>query len=217
MESDDGLQKERAMTRMLGAVGVLLAVAVAVAVGCTPADETPPRADAQSPTSETQAAALEGPGWTGLTEPEEVIEARRLLMVEAERLMKPIDEFSIGQPGDPAALRSAATTLEPLLLALPHLFPPTTNLFDPAAHDPPTVALPTIWQRFAAFKTFAESAERAAAALASAEDGEPLRTASARLRGACDTCHAAFMKPYRPPVVTDEDLDFDFDSVLPNN
>ena len=145
------------------------------------------------------AAALEGPGWTGLTDPAEVIEARRLLMVQAERLMKPIDEFSIGRPGDPAALRSAATTLEPLLLALPHLFPPTTNLFDPAAHDPPTIALPTIWQRFAAFQTFAESAERAAAALAAADDGEPLRAASARMRAACDTCHAAFMKPYTPP------------------
>lgn len=203
------------MTRMLGAGAVGLVLAVAV--GCTPADEAPPRVDAPSPASETQAAALEGPGWTGLTEPGEVIEARRLLMVEAERLMKPIDAFSIGQPGDPAALRSAATTLEPLLLALPHLFPPTTNLFDPAAHDPPTTALPAIWQRFAAFQTFAESAERAAAALAVADDGEPLRAASARMRAACDTCHAAFMKPYTPPQVTDEDRDFDFESALPNN
>ena len=200
------------MTRMLRAVGVVLAV-----VGCTPADEAPPRVDASPPASETQAAALEGPGWTGLTDPAEVIEARRLLMVEAERLMKPIDEYSIGLPGDPDALRSAATTLEPLLLALPHLFPPTTNLFDPAAHDPPTVALPSIWQRFAAFQTFAESAERAAAALAAADNGEPLRAASARMRAACDTCHTAFMKPYTPPVVTDDDRDFDFESVLPPN
>jgi cytochrome c556 len=200
------------MTRMLVAVGIVLAVA-----GCSPTDEPPPLADSTPSASETSAPALEGPGWTGLTEPGEVIEARRLLMAEAERLMKPIDEFSIGQPGDPAALRSAATTLEPLLLALPHLFPPTTNLFDPAAHDPPTIALPAIWQRFAAFQTFAESAERAAAALATAEDGEPLRAASARMRAACDTCHAAFMKPYTPPQVTDEDREFDFDSVLPPN
>jgi len=90
-------------------------------------------------------------------------------------------------------------------------------LFDPAAHDPPTIALPAIWQRFAAFHTFAESAERAAAALAAADDGEPLRAASARMRAACDTCHAAFMKPYTPPQVTDEDRDFDFESVLPPN
>jgi cytochrome c556 len=207
-----GPQKEMPMTRMLGAVSVVLAV-----VGCTPVDEAPQRADVPPPANETPTSAPEGPGWTGLTEPAEVIEARRLLMVEAERLMKPIDEFSIGGPGDPGALRSAATTLEPLLLALPHLFPPTTNLFDPAALDPPTVALPTIWQQFAAFQTFAESAERAAAALAAADDGEPLRAASARMRAACDTCHAAFMKPYVPPQVTDEDRNFDFESALPNN
>lgn len=52
-------------------------------------------------------------------------------------------------------------------------------------------------------------------ALAMSEDGEPLREASARLRASCDACHAAFMKPYTPPVVTEEDREFDFESVLP--
>jgi cytochrome c556 len=184
-------------------------------VGCTTRDDAPPPVEAPLAPAGPQAAAVNGPGWTGLTEPGEVIEARRLLMIETERLMKPIDRYSIGQPGEPAALRSAARTLEPMLLALPHLFPPTTNLFDPALREPPTIALPTIWSRFAAFETFAASAERAAAAAAVAEDGEPLRAASARLRAACDTCHRAFTKPYTPPVVTDEDLDFDFESALP--
>jgi len=188
---------------------------VTFVVGCTPGGDAPPPAEAPPLPEQQQVAAVEGPGWTGLTEPGEVIEARRLLMMETERLMKPIDSYSIGQPGDPAALRSAARTLEPMLLALPHLFPPTTNLFDPDVREPPTIALPTIWSRFAAFETFAASAERAAAAAAVAEDGEPLREASARLRAACDTCHRAFTKPYTPPVVTDEDRDFDFDSVLP--
>ncbi|HUQ52993.1 MAG TPA: cytochrome c [Gammaproteobacteria bacterium] len=200
------------MTRMLGAVGVVLAL-----IGCTPADEPPPRADAAAATSGTPAPALEGQGWTGLTDPDEVIEARRALMDEAERLMKPIDEYSIGLPHDAESLHSAATTLERLLLALPHLFPPTTNQYDPDAHDPLTIALPAIWQRFAAFQSFADSAEHAAAALATAEDGEPLRAASTRMRAACDTCHAAFMKPYTPPQVSDEDREFDFDSVLPPN
>ena len=92
------------MTRMLraGAVGLVLVVAMA----CRPPDEAPARGGgaAGGERSPDAPAALEGPGWTGLTEPAEVIEARRLLMVEAERLMKPIDEFSIGSPGDPAAL-----------------------------------------------------------------------------------------------------------------
>ena len=184
------------MTRMrCDAVGVVFTLRGVHAGGRTAA--APPRRRRRA---DDQAVALErADGWTGLTEPAEVIEARRLLMVEAERLMKPIDEYSIGLPGDPAALRSAATTLEPLLLALPHLFPPTTNLFDPAAHDPPTVALPAIWQRFAAFQTFAESAERAAAALAAAEEASRARRERAHA-AACDTCHTAFMKPYTPPV-----------------
>jgi cytochrome c556 len=188
-----------------------------LATACAPDREAQPPVPAQAPVAAAESAAVAGPGWTGLTDPGEIIEARRVLMIEAERLMKPIDGFSIGEPADPAALRSAALTLESLLLAVPHLFPPTTNLFDSQAHDPPTLALPTIWDRFAAFQTFAGSAERAAAALAMAEDGTPLRAASARLRAACDACHAGFMKPYTPPQVTDEDFNFDFSSVLPEN
>jgi cytochrome c556 len=188
----------------------LLAVSAASCSG--PPAETP---TADSPQSGAAGAAPGAePGWTGVTEPDEVIEARRALMTAAETLMKPVDGFIVGEPADAATLRASAATIEPMLLALPHLFPPTTNLFDPAAHDPPTTALPTIWQRFLAFQTFAESAQRAAAALAMSEDGEPLRAASARLRASCDACHAAFMKPYTPPVVTEEDKAFDFDSVL---
>lgn len=182
-------------------------------VACSPPPADEPRAPA-APQAATAPLASEA-GWTGLTAPEEIVEARRVLMTETERLMKPVDGFIVGEPADAALLRENATALEAMLLALPHLFPPTTNRFDPAALDPPTVALPTIWQRFAAFETFAETAESAAGALAIAEDGEPLRAASERLRAACDRCHAAFMKPYTPPVVTDEDLSFDFESVLP--
>jgi cytochrome c556 len=180
---------------------------------CSPPPAAPPQA-AVAPQADP-APLPSDPGWTGLTAPEEVIEARRVLMTETERLMKPIDGFIVGEPADAALLRENAAAIEAMLLALPHLFPPTTNLFEPTALDPPTVALPTIWQRFPAFETFAASAESAAAALAAAEDGEPLRAASERLRAACDRCHAAFMKPYTPPVVTDEDLSFDFESVLP--
>lgn len=192
---------------------VLLTMAgVLAACSDPPADLNEPR---REPTAEARVSPGAEPGWTGLTEPEEVIEARRVLMAEAERLMKPIDSFIAGEPADIALLHENATSLEALLLALPHLFPPTTNQFDPSAHDPPTTALPTIWQRFPAFLTFAESAERAAAALREANDTEALSAASARLRGACDACHASFMKPYTPPQTQPEDFEFDFESVLP--
>ena len=192
----------------------LVWVLAVVAASCSGPPADAPVAPG-APLSDAAPALGAEPGWTGITEPDEVIEARRVLMAEAETLMKPVDSFIVGEPADAAMLRANATAIEAMLLALPHLFPPTTNLFDPDAHDPPTTALPAIWKRFPAFQTFAESAERAAAALATSEDGEPLREASARLRASCDACHAAFMKPYTPPVVTEEDKEFDFESVLP--
>lgn len=195
--------------------GVVLPFAAALLAACADPVSSPTQTVTSAPPAEADAAPSAEPGWTGLTEPEEVIEARRVLMLETERLMKPIDSFIVGEPADPAVLRGNATSLESMLLALPHLFPPTTNVFDPKVLDSPTIALPTIWQRFPAFLAFAESAERAAAALRDAGDTEALKGASARLRSACDTCHRAFTKPYTPPVVTDEDRNFDFDSVLP--
>ncbi|HET7924943.1 MAG TPA: cytochrome c [Rhodanobacteraceae bacterium] len=199
------------MLRTSALVGALTAALVA---GCSGPPAEGPRTEVAAAADAASAPGTE-PGWTGITEPEEVIEARRVLMDEAENLMKPIDSFTVGEPADPKVLRANAMTIGAMLHAVPHLFPPTTNRFDPAAHDPPTLALPTIWQRFAAFETFAENAQRMAAALETAEDGEPLRAASVQLRAACDACHAGFMKPYTPPVVTDEDKNFDFDSVLP--
>jgi cytochrome c556 len=185
----------------------------ALAVGaCAEPPEPPVRAMPDA--SAAEAPVPEGPGWTGLTEPEEVIEARRVLMTEAERLIAPIDAFTIGTPADPMVLRDNARAIEALLLALPHLFPPTTNRYDPTVLEPPTTALPAIWDNFDAFLAQAEAAEMAAAALIEAADDESLRAASVRLRGACDACHAAYMKPYVPPKPTAEDFEFDFDSLF---
>ena len=201
-------------------LGIVLLTLGAAACSPPPAERELPAAppsERESPAAPPPAASVSAaePGWTGLTVPDEIIEARRVLMIDAERLMKPVDGFIVGEPADAEVLRTNAMTLEALMLALPHLFPPTTNLFDPNELDPPTVALPTIWQRFPAFMTFAGSAERAAAALRDADDIEALRAASERLRSTCDVCHASFMKPYTPPVVTDEDVNFDFEAVLP--
>jgi cytochrome c556 len=156
-----------------------------------------------------------GEGWTGLTEPDEIIEARRVLMIQMEQLMRPIDEFTAGEPRDLLALQSAAATIESMLLAFPHLFPPTTNLYDPTVRESPTTALPALWQDFATFRELAAAGETAAATIAAADGADPLRAAGRSLRASCDSCHALFTKPYTPPTVTREDLEFDFDSVFP--
>jgi cytochrome c556 len=179
-----------------------IAAALATAVGLTSG------ACGQEPPSRA-------PGWTGATAPEEVIEARRVLMQETERQMKAIDQYTLGGPAEPAALKASAVTIEALLLALPHLFPPTTNRFDPTTREPPTIALPAVWENFAAFEQMGVAAEEAAAQLIGAENEAQLRDAARTLRATCDACHAAFTKPYVPPKVTDEDLNFDFEEFLP--
>jgi cytochrome c556 len=208
----EALIEEARMVRV--AIGTVSAVAVC-ALGACSAPAPPPAAP--TPTASASDAMPGGnAGWTGLTEPLEVIEARRLLMLEAERQMRALDLYTLGEPAEPAALRSAAVTIEPLILALPHLFPPTTNLYDPRALDSPTIALPALWRNFATFQKLTETAEAAAVAVASA-DGEPaLKEAARNLRAACDGCHQTFTKKYEPPKVTDEDLNFDFEAHLPN-
>jgi cytochrome c556 len=193
---------------MLRTVVAILALVVGLAFAVVMQRATPDE-------GEEQAGPGGGEGWTGLSEPEEIIEARRMLMIQMEPLMRPIDALATGEPGDLPALRSTAATLESMLMAFPHLFPPTTNLYDPASRESPTFALPAIWEDFTTFRTVSETAATTAASTAMAEDAESLRAAARSLRASCDGCHALFARPYTPPAVTQEDLEFDFDSVLP--
>jgi len=160
------------------------------------------------------AKGADGAGWTGMTHAEAIVAARRAVMLEVERLMRPLDAHAAGEPADPDMLREAAGTISTFLLAVPHLFPPTTDLYDASAEIPATVARSEIWQDFDAFYELAETAAAAAAdaLTASAPD---LPAAAARLREACDACHARFMRSYSPPAVSEEDLEFDFDALFP--
>jgi len=159
-----------------------------------------------------------GTGGTGVVDSSddasEIIEARRVIMLRVEELMKPIDALTIEKTADLPALRSAGSSIEAMMLAFPHLFPPVTNLYDATVRESPTAALPAIWDDLPAFRTFAAASERAAATIATSEDEGALRTAGGALRASCDGCHARFMRPYTPPKVTQEDLEFDFDAVF---
>jgi cytochrome c556 len=154
------------------------------------------------------------PGWTGVTNPSDVVAARQGLMSELERLMQPLDSFTAGQSVAVEVLQSNATTLSSLLAVLPHLFPPTTNLYDAAAEQPATIALPAIWQSFPAFYAFAEAAAQSAADMAEKRTPEELAQAATRVRASCDACHAPYLRAYIPEAVNDSDKEFDFDSVF---
>jgi hypothetical protein len=159
-------------------------------------------------------APRDGPGWTGLTNPADIVSARLGLMIEIEEVMKPIDSYEAGVAANPDDLRAAAHTIEAMLAAVPHLFPPTTNLFDPAAQPPATLALPEIWKSWPTFYAFAGAATEAAEAFAETRDDSQLKAAALNLRGTCDACHAVYLRKYVPPEVSDEDVNFDFDSAL---
>jgi cytochrome c556 len=160
-------------------------------------------------------SAADGPGWTGLTNPKDVIAAREALMVAIERLMEPIDSIEVEPPKDPTKVTAAAARISELLLALPHLFPPTTNLYDPKSDMPETLALPAIWESFPNFYQLAAAASAAAKKLSSTSGTEQLDAAGEALRGTCDACHALYLRPYVPSKVNQDDLNFDFDSALP--
>jgi cytochrome c556 len=161
-------------------------------------------------------APKDGPGWTGLTEPEELIEAREALMVEMERIMRPLDSYTIGEPASPDELRSISQTVSQMMLAIPHLFPPTTNLYDPNVPIPKTLALPAIWKNWDSFEKLAEAAEVQASKITNMRTPDELKAGALALRATCDACHALYLRPYVPAKVTDEDRNFDFDSVLKN-
>jgi cytochrome c556 len=136
-------------------------------------------------------------------------------MQELERQIAPLDQFTLGKAAELDTLRAAAVTMEPILIAFPHLFPPTTNLYEPTQLESPTIALPAIWENFERFQQIAFDTEQAAVAIAEAKTAGELRAAARGLRARCDACHAGFTRAYTPPQFLPEDYEFDFDSALP--
>jgi cytochrome c556 len=169
-------------------------------------------ADVQAATP--AAAGLQGPGWTGLTQPRDVITARQELMEHIEELMEPIDTIQVKPVRDVERLHQNAEVIGSMLLAFPHLFPPTTNLYDPKVEQPVTLALPAVWKDFPAFQKWAANAVKAAEVMSKAQGSAALKSASLKLRQSCDACHAVNLRRYVPPRVLDSDLKFDFDKAL---
>lgn len=100
------------------------------------------------------------------------------------------------------------------MTTLPHLFPPTTNLYDAKTTEPAMLALPPIWENFDSFYSLAMLAVSAADAMAQAEGKVQQLAASLQLRAICDACHDLHLRRYVPPKVKASDYEFDFDSAL---
>ena len=149
-----------------------------------------------------------GQGWTGVTNTQDIITARQTIMVQMEDLMIPIDTYTVDITISPDIITESAETIFAMLLAVPHLFPPTTNLYDPNAKQPVTLALPGIWEDFPVFYKLASASLDSAAELVYANGPEALNEGAQKLRATCDACHALFLLPYESPKPGKEDIDF---------
>jgi cytochrome c556 len=128
----------------------------------------------------------------------DTIFARKILMNEIDGNMDEIETMlAPGGKLDLADAREHANNISVMLLAFPHLFPPSTNLWKPNADRDPgtdTYAAPELWDNFPQFYASVGEASKIALDAARARRPEQFRLLIAQLRAACNGCHAAYQK-----------------------
>jgi cytochrome c556 len=142
------------------------------------------------------------PGLTGIDRSDDVIAARQLVMDGIESEMMVIELALEGSTPPIDDLKARADRISTLLTAFPHLFPPQTKPGVAADGSPiNTTATPAIWQDFDAFYGVAKDAATTAYDASQAGAADKFREQAKKLRGACDGCHARYMKvePPSPP------------------
>jgi cytochrome c556 len=139
------------------------------------------------------------PGLTGTDRPDEVVQARQLLMDGIETEMGVIELALEGKAPDLGDLKARADRISTLLTAFPHLFPPQTKPGVSADGSPSlTTATLAIWQNFDTFYGIAKGAATTAYDASQAGSADQFREHVKKLRGACDDCHAQFMRVETP-------------------
>src|SRR5215470_1814351 len=133
----------------------------------------------------------------GATPPKETIFARKILMDSISQNMDDLEANAGSAKVDLAEGRSHADIISVMLMAFPHLFPPTTNEWKPNVDRDPgtdTFAAPEIWTGFADFYQRARDAADIAFKTSRAETEPAFKDLVAQLRRACDSCHAIYVK-----------------------
>jgi cytochrome c556 len=180
---------------------IIIAVAAILLAACGPGDKN-------------ASAAPEAAALPATSHAKDIIAARRELMMRMGELIVPIDALQKVEQTDHHMLREHAELIASMLAATPHLFPPDTNLYDAAATDPATLAMPAIWQNFDAFYAMASVSATAAREFAKAEGTDAQLKTGAALRATCEACHAQYLRPYKPAAPEASDAEFDFDTAL---
>ncbi|HZP76097.1 MAG TPA: cytochrome c [Pseudolabrys sp.] len=128
----------------------------------------------------------------------DTIIARKVLMNAVDRNMDEIETMlAPGGKLESADAREHSDAISVLLQALPHLFPPATNVWKPGVERDPatdTYASPELWDNFADFYTRANAASKIALDASLAKRADEYRALIGQLRAACNGCHAKYQK-----------------------
>ena len=134
----------------------------------------------------------------GVPPPKDTIFARKIMMNAIDMNMDEVETMLA--PGGKLNLADAiehADAISILLLGFPHLFPVTTNQWNPnATRDPATdtYASPGLWINFADFYRRAGAASKTALDATRAKTPEDFRARIVELRTQCNACHALYQK-----------------------
>ena len=128
----------------------------------------------------------------------DTIFARKILMGGIDYNMDQIEEML--EPGGKLELADAqehAETISTMLMAFPHMFPPSTNQWKAGATRDPafdTFAAPEVWTNFSGYYARATEASKIAWAASRAKRAADFKPLIAQLRQHCNACHAINMK-----------------------
>jgi cytochrome c556 len=133
-----------------------------------------------------------------LPPPADTIFARKTLMNSINGSMDEIEAMlAPGAKIESAEAREHADLISVLLMAFPHLFPPSTNQWKEGADRDPaadTYASPELWRQFPDFYARANAASKIALEASRAVNRADFQARITELRAACNGCHAAYQK-----------------------
>jgi cytochrome c556 len=128
----------------------------------------------------------------------DLVFARKIMMNTIGANMDEIETMLQTGKIDLTEGKEHADTISVMLMAFPHLFRAESNQWKPnVARDPgvDTFASPDVWMNYAEFYKLAAATSKTAFSAARARDEAEFRARGTELRAACDTCHAAYLKP----------------------
>jgi cytochrome c556 len=127
----------------------------------------------------------------------DVIFARKTLMSTASDNFDQIEAMIATGKLDIADAHEHADTISVMMMAYPHLFPPSSNQWKPNADLDPgtdTFASPDVWSKFPDFYQRAAAASKTAYDMSRADKADDLKARAKELRVMCNACHELYLK-----------------------